>query len=103
MSLHELIEIKVIPDVDQWKLVLTTRNSWFAIIFHRGDDLTQVVHRLLALAKKVENALPDSSVGLTLREAAPPIREAVCDCSTHHNAQEVEINHCFSCGKPLHS
>jgi hypothetical protein len=48
------------------------------------------------------NAILDSR-SPTLREAAPPIREAVCDCLALHNAQEVAINHCFACGKPLHS
>jgi hypothetical protein len=36
-------------------------------------------------------------------DAETPIREALCDCKTHHNFQEVAINHCFECNKPLHS
>jgi len=29
--------------------------------------------------------------------------EALCDCNAYHNFQEVAINHCFACDKPLHS
>lgn len=39
----------------------------------------------------------------TLREAETPIREALCDCKSHHNFQEVAINYCFECKRPLHS
>lgn len=52
-----LIDIKVIEDVDELKLVFVTNKRTFAKIFQKQKNLSDVNYRLLELSQKFDEAL----------------------------------------------
>ena len=64
MSQTNLTNVKVVPDVDLWKLEIMFGKSYYSVILRRQDNLSDVMGRLLALAKKLDNALPDRATEL---------------------------------------
>lgn len=102
MSQTNLTNVKVIPDVDLWKLEIMFGKRYFSVLLRRQDNLFGVIGRLLALAKKLEGALPDRATELRNEAESGGTTEA-CPASNHATWASFPdpCKFCPDCGKRL--
>lgn len=89
MSQEVLIDVRVIPDVDRWKIILVTNKRTFAKIFYKQSKLLIVWCTLLEMANQFGKVLPDRATELRNEAVAPGMIGAGTTCKYCDNPVEV--------------